>query len=172
VPAKTASGFHSVETFINQPVHPGTDNITIPKFVAGETRGTSPLQVADKLDARADAALKGIETLGKRAAVSGDAELGDTLEDIRAMALLGKYYAAKIRGATALARFRASRDGAQQGEAVAQLTIAQGFWKDYTARTGARYRNPLWTNRVGIVDWRELDGEVAADISIAAGPLP
>ncbi len=63
-PAKTASGFHSVETFINQPVHPGTDNITIPKFVAGETRGTTPLQVADKLDARAAAALKRIETLG------------------------------------------------------------------------------------------------------------
>ena len=31
-PAKTASGFHSVETFINQPVHPGTDNITDPEI--------------------------------------------------------------------------------------------------------------------------------------------
>ncbi len=38
-PAKTASGFHSVETFINQPVHPGTDNITIPAYVAGVDRG-------------------------------------------------------------------------------------------------------------------------------------
>ena len=28
-PAKTTSGFHSVETFINQPVHPGTNNIPI-----------------------------------------------------------------------------------------------------------------------------------------------
>ena len=27
-PAKTVSGFHSVETFIQQPVHPGTDNIS------------------------------------------------------------------------------------------------------------------------------------------------
>jgi hypothetical protein len=55
---------------------------------------------------------------------------------------------------------------------VAQLTLAQAFWKDYTSRTGARYRNPLWTNRVGIVDWRELDAEVAQDVAIAAAPLP
>jgi hypothetical protein len=88
------------------------------------------------------------------------------------MALLGKYYAAKIRGATALARFRMNRDDAQQRESVAQLTRAQGIWKDYTTRTGARYRNPLWTNRVGIVDWRELEAEVAQDIAIAAAPLP
>ena len=37
-PAKTASGFHSVETFINQKVHPGTDNLTIPVYVAGITK--------------------------------------------------------------------------------------------------------------------------------------
>ncbi|HUQ11291.1 MAG TPA: hypothetical protein VM146_13335 [Steroidobacteraceae bacterium] len=174
-PAKTASGFHSVETFIGQPVHPGTDNITIPNFVAGETKGTSPLQVAANIDARADAALAGLQPLEKNA--TRDSELGDTLEDIRAMALLGKYYAAKIRGATALARFRAQRDptqrdSSQQRDAVAQLTLARGFWKDYTARTGARYRNPLWTNRVGIVDWRELDGEVDADIALASAPPP
>ena len=34
-PASTASGFHSVEMFITQQVHPGTDNIPIPKYVAG-----------------------------------------------------------------------------------------------------------------------------------------
>ena len=38
-PAKTASGFHSVETFINQPVHPGTHNLTIPQYVAGVIAG-------------------------------------------------------------------------------------------------------------------------------------
>ena len=165
-PAKTASGFHSVETFINQPVHPGTDNIPIPKFVAGETRGTTPLMVAANIDARADAALAGITALEKSGRAEG--ELSETLNDIRAMALLGKYYAAKIRGATALARFRRHRDETQQREAVRELTAAQGFWKDYTTRMGERYRNPLWTNRVGYVDWAELDAEVARDIVLAA----
>lgn len=169
-PAKTASGFHSVQTFIDQPVHPGTDNIPIPAFLAGETRGTTPPQVAARIDARADAALAALAALEK--GVRADTELADTLADIRAMALLGKYYAAKIRGATALASFRLRREPAQQAEAVRQLTIAQDFWRDYTRRTGARYRNPLWTNRVGYVDWRELDAEVAADIAIAAAPAP
>jgi hypothetical protein len=176
-PAKTASGFHSVDTFIQQPVHPGTDNITIPAYVAmlarGATpKGTTPLQVARQIDARADAALAEVSPMLRLATVSKNTELADTIEDIRAMALLGKYYAAKIRGATALARFRATRDAAQQRDAVHQLREARNFWTEYTARTGARYRNPVWTNRVGYVDWQELDSEVAADIVIAQAPLP
>jgi len=100
-----------------------------------------------------------------------NAELAATLEDIRAMALLGKYYAAKIRGAAELALFRASRRPQHQTLAVRHLTHAAGHWKEYTSRTGARYRNPLWTNRVGLVDWRELDAEVARDIEIARASL-
>ncbi|MEJ0087106.1 MAG: carbohydrate-binding family 6 protein [Pseudomonadota bacterium] len=176
-PAKTASGFHNVETFINQPVHPGTDNITIPDFVAGTAKGelppgTTPPQVAQKIDARADAALAGIAQLLRGPLARKNPELSATLEDIRAMALLGKYYAAKIRGATALALYRKTKLAVHQSEAVKQLSFAAGFWTDYTARTGARYRNPLWTNRVGLVDWRELDAEVAHDIAIARAPLP
>ena len=87
------------------------------------------------------------------------------------MALLGKYYAAKIRGATELALFRASKRPEHQALAVRHLTRAAAHWKDYTARTGARYRNPLWTNRVGLVDWHELDLEVARDIEIAGAAL-
>jgi hypothetical protein len=170
-PARTASGFHSVETFIHQPAHPGTDNIPIAAFVAGASQGTTPLQVAAAIEAHAVAALGGIDTL---TAVSGKAtdELSETREDIRALALLGRYYAAKIRGATSLAFFRGTRESRHQLEAVDHLTRAQEFWKEYTARMGARYRNPVWTNRVGYVDWEELDAEVAADIAIASAPLP
>lgn len=170
-PAKTASGFHSVETFIQQPVHPGTDNIPIGRFVearrsGASLTGTTPLQVAAHIDRRADAALAGVSELLRARQVDGT-ELGDTLEDIRAMALLGKYYAAKIRGATALAMFRASGEADQQQEAIRQLTSARGHWREYSSRTAARYRNPLWTNRVGHVDFRELDAEVDTDIAIA-----
>jgi hypothetical protein len=174
-PAKTVSGFHSVETFINQKVHPGTDNLTIPKYVeaivSGTTpAGTTPPAVADRIDARADAALAGLSALPESATARRNPELRDTLEDIRAMALLGKYYAAKIRGATELALYRATKLAPQRQAAIDHLIVASGFWKDYTARTAARYRNPLWTNRVGIVDFRELDAEVLADIEIARAP--
>ena len=176
-PAKTESGFHSVETFIGQKVHPGTDNIAIPRYVAAVTSGgplppgTTPLQVADRIDARADAALRILAKLaGTRAARQGP-ELSATIEDIRAMALLGKYYAAKIRGATELATYRATRAPRHQALAIEHLRRAAAHWNDYTARTGARYHNPLWTNRVGLVDFRELDAEVARDVEIARAPL-
>ena len=39
-------------------------------------------------------------------------------------------------------------------------------------RARATYRNPLWTNRVGIVDWDEIDAEVKKDIEIARGSQP
>jgi len=176
-PAKTESGFHSVETFINQKVHPGTDNIPIPQYVAALTSGaapppgTTPVQVADRIDARADAALRALPTLAASRASRQNAELTATLEDIRAMALLGKYYAAKIRGATELALFRGTKEPGHQAQAVQHLGRAMAHWKDYTTRTGARYRNPLWTNRVGLVDWRELDAEVARDVEIARAAL-
>jgi hypothetical protein len=177
-PAKTASGFHSVETFINQPVHPGTDNIPIPKYLAGikgaaKLAGTPPPEVARRIDARADAALAALVAMSpwEKSAARRDAEFVATVADIRAMALLGKYYAAKIRGATELAQFRETREPRHQAAAIRELTQAAGFWKDYTRRSAARYRNPLWTNRVGIVDWKELDAEVENDIAIARAPL-
>lgn len=176
-PAKTASGFHSVETFIGQKVHPGTDNIPIPEYVAAVTTGatpsagTTPVEVARRIDARADAALRALPRLTGAPAARRDAELAATLEDIRAMALLGKYYAAKIEGATALALFRASTDPAHQARAIAHLESAARHWREYSSRTAARYQNPVWTNRVGHVDFRELDAEVARDVEIARAPL-
>ena len=174
-PAKTASGFHSVETFINQAVHPGTDNIPIPRYVAevkgaAKMAGTPPPEVARRIDARADAALSAIAEWEKSGA-RRNAEFVATIADIHAMALLGKYYASKIRGATALAQLRHTRDASHQATAIEELTRAAGIWKDYTARARARYRNPLWTNRVGTVDWDELDAEVDNDIAIARAPL-
>ncbi len=99
-------------------------------------------------------------------------ELAATFADFRAMALLGKYYAAKIRGATALAPYRRTKLPERQAEAVGELTRAAVFFRDYTTRTAPRYRNPLWTNRVGSVDWRELGVEVANDIAIARRAAP
>jgi hypothetical protein len=99
-------------------------------------------------------------------------ELGATLGDIRAMALLGNYYAAKIRGATEVALFRRTADAVHQERAVQWLTDAARVWRAYTQRASARYRNPLWTNRVGTIDWAELTREVDKDIAIAREPAP
>ena len=167
-PAQTASGFHDVNRFITLPPHPGTDNISIPRYVeavvaGAKATGTTPLDVSAQLDRHADAALEAVAGMDAR----DDRELRATLADIKAMALLGKYYAHKIRGATELALYRQTREPAHQQAAIQQLTDAAGFWDSYTTQAAALYKNPLWTNRVGYVDWQALKLEVAHDIAIA-----
>jgi len=171
-PAQTTSGFHDVNRFITLGTHPGTDNISIPRyvdaFVGGQKLvGTTPLVVVEQLHQHADAALAVSATLEAGA----NKELRQTLADIRAMALLGKYYAHKIHGATELALFRQTRDTAHQQAAIEQLTYAANYWEQYTTLAASLYKNPLWTNRVGTVDWSELRTEVARDIAIAREPL-
>jgi hypothetical protein len=175
-PAQTRTGFHDVNRFITLGVHPGTDNISIPQYVeavaAGtELKGTTPLQVADRILLHANAAV-GNERDNKRFAYLLSPESAATLADIRAMARLGHYYAAKIRGATELALFRKTGQVVHQQAAVKQLTLAADHWNDYADQMTARYHSPLWTNRVGTVDWNELRGEVARDIEIAREAKP
>ena len=167
-PAQTASGFHDVNRFITLGVHPGTDNIAIPRYaaavVAGENpEGTTPVQVSERPHERADAALAAL----KRIRADDDDELRRTLADIQAMALLGKYYAHKIRGATELALFRMTGERTWQAAAVNELIRAAEIWERYTTLAAAHYKNPVWMNRVGNVDWEELRGEVGRDIEIA-----
>ena len=94
-------------------------------------------------------------------------ELNITLNDIKTMALLGKYYAYKIFGSTQLALFRETMDKEYQKKSVAQLTSALEYWKKYVESAMAQNNNPLWTNRVGHVDWIKITEWVEDDIEIA-----
>jgi hypothetical protein len=174
IPAETKSGFHDVERFITLGVHPGTDNIAIPDYVAAvaaakDLKGTTPLQVAQQLHARADKALSLLASFPKVT----DKELRLTLGDIRAMAHLGRYYGHKIRGATELALFRATRAASHQAAAIAELTGAAQAWERYVAAARAQYLNPIRVNRTGLLDWKALTAEVWHDVEIARGaPQP
>jgi len=92
-----------------------------------------------------------------------------TLEDIRAIAYMGKYYAHKIRGATELALFRKNQKPGAKNTAIRELTKAAQYWRLYTSTALGQYKNPLWTNRVGYCDWRKLFKEVLNDVKIAGG---
>jgi hypothetical protein len=169
-PAQTKSGFHDVNRFITLGPHPGTDNVSIPDYVdavaAGRTpSGTTPIEVSEKLDAHAGKALAILDGLSH----GGNKELRQTMEDIRAMALLGKYYAHKIRGATELSLFRKTQDTTHQTAAIDALNETAGYWRRYASTALGQYENPLWTNRVGHCDWRELFEEVLKDVTIAGG---
>lgn len=169
-PAQTESGFHDVNRFITLEPHPGTDNVSIPDFVESvatgvEVEGTTPPMVAQRLRELSHASLEKLQEID----AGGNSELLATLSDIRAMALLGSYYSQKIAGATELALYRRTGMKTHQEQAIGELANAADTWRQYTALAASLYKNPIWMNRVGIVDWEELNAEVLRDIEIARG---
>ncbi len=166
--AQNETGFHDVNRFINLPPHTRSGFQSIPDFVEMELKGgeselASPFEVSAKLHEHSDRALEAVASMD-----AGDQrELAVTLHDIKTMALLGKYYAHKIAGSTFVALYRESKDKQYQEEAVSELTTALNFWKQYTGSSAEQTINPLWTNRVGYVDWENLNQWAADDITIA-----
>ncbi len=161
--AHTPTGFHDVNRFISLNPHRGTDYISIPDFVEAEEdneeiEGTTPLEVSEMLHKHADAALLLLDELNH----GGDKELRHTLEDILTIAYLGKYYAHKIAGSTELARDRRQFSSEE-------LAMAAEYWRRYASHSLGQYQNPLWTNRVGFCDWREIYESVLDDIKIVGG---
>lgn len=162
---QTPTGFHDVNRFISLRPHPASGMVSIPDFVKNpRAPGTTPPQVAARLDVLAANALAGADRL--QSAAGPDAELRATLEDIRALAYLGRYYAHKIRAALALAQQRAAHDPARQQLLADELNRAAQAWRLYGATAVTQYRNPLWTNRVGHVDWRKSYYSVLYDLTI------
>lgn len=165
--ARTASGFHDVNRFITLPPHPASGNLSIPDYVDAmasgrKPDGITPPGVAAALRRNSERALKRIAGIGP----GDNRELRRTLSDIESMALLGLYYSSKIEGATALALYRKTGAESHKAKATACMTDALATWRRYTGLAASKYRNPLWTNRVGYVDWKELDAEAARDLEI------
>ncbi len=171
-PAENETGFHDVNRFITLPPHPGVDYQSIPDYTlmiknGEETNLVTPLEISRRLHDHSDKALRNLEQLK-----SGEnRELYKTLNDIEAMAYLGKYYAHKVAGATKLELARKLDTGNKEArqQSVDELTSAAKYWKLYTEISGKSYKNPLWTNRVGYVDWNQITTWVEEDIAMAKG---
>lgn len=166
--AQNETGFHDVNRFINLLPHPESGFQSIPDFVKMNVEGETtelltPVEVAVKLHGHADKALSIIESLE----TTTNKELEFTLHDIKTMALIGKYYAHKIAGATQLALYRETKDKSYRDKSVDELTLALESWKEYTEMALQQNINPIWTNRVGIVDWKKITEWVEHDIEIA-----
>jgi hypothetical protein len=165
-------GIHHVDQFIQQEVHPGTNNQTIPKYVemisAGETTElTTPLEISIQLHEHSDRALKTLSNLGQ----IENEELSNTVGDIKSMSFLGKYYAHKISGSTYVALYRKTMDKKYQEKAVAELEMALDFWQKYTENAIRQYVNPMWMKRVGMADWVKFTEYAKKDIETAKQEL-
>ncbi|OPZ21240.1 MAG: hypothetical protein BWZ10_00542 [candidate division BRC1 bacterium ADurb.BinA364] len=134
--------------------------------LAGRTPAeTTPLQIADSLAANARTVRGLLPEL--RAGQGEDAELRATLNDIEMFAMLGEYYAEKLRAACELALFDASGDETRRAAAVGHLESALEHWKAYGDAYTSQYVQPVLYNRVGWVDIPKLAENCAADIEIA-----
>lgn len=169
--AKTPTGYNDLDFFIELPPHPGTDNISIPKFVEAELNnkklnGTTPFKLTEQILENADGALTWANSVGN---VGG--ELGTTKNDIQSMAYMGKHYAHKINAATYLALFRKTYDKEYQQSMLDELRLSALYWRYYSSSSLTINNNPLWTNRVGHVDWRKSYRHVYLEVRSNGGTL-
>lgn len=164
------TGFVTARDFI-MPKYPpmGADEdgqaprmMSVRAFVDGQsTAGLStPIEVAASIEGDAAAGLAALDGLAGRTR-----ESRHTVEDIRAMAWLGRYYAAKIRGAVDLYRFE--RTGSREAHAAARrhLQAAAGHWRQYAGIIRRQYVAQTLT-RMGLrpIDVGAIQAAVDADV--------
>jgi hypothetical protein len=163
-------GFHTVGDFINTPPMERSGIVSVPDYVdgllsGGRPDGITPIEVADELHAHAENALTTVAAL-RREVAANRKELRATLGDVEAMAHLGEYYAAKIRGAVELHAFRRSKDTRHKQAAVRHLQKALQHWSDYADVASGMYR-PQLLARTRRLDWIAALDDVRKDVEIA-----
>jgi hypothetical protein len=168
------NGFYTVQHFMEGLAMPGANVLCIRDWRARlaerqPMNETAPLEIADALQGAAAETMTALTSL--REPAKHDVELQKTVHDCEALAWLGCYYAAKIRGACALALFDANGDPFERDSAIRYLEDALSHWQRYAAVRDAQYVPALY-NRVGYVDVTALTDKVAADITIARSWKP
>ena len=171
-------GFYTVRHFVEGGTMPGAGVLNIIEWRDGllakkMPAGVTPLDIAATLETNATRALQALPGL-RTATVSpaSTREYTATLGDIEAMAHLGLYYAAKIRGACDLARFDKTGDSKQQATAAQYLQAALDHWKNYSGAYTRQYVQPVLYNRTGVVDIPKQTENVAADVQMARDWIP
>ena len=160
-------GFLPVDQFFEYPPLEGSGILSVQDYAATvnegkHVSGLTPLALADRLDALAETTLKGLKRLRSKA--KADKELLATLTDMEATALLGRYYADKIRGAAELAVFRANPQQTRyHKKAVTHLTHAVKEWESYAKVSTSQYRGQLFS-RTHYLDWWKLLEDVKQEV--------
>ena len=165
--AKNGGRLISVENLMNRDVLDDAKYISIREYVnqgiADQTR-INPLQLADQLDADCQEALRLVASIRKQS-------ISDTLEielnDIVCWTWHGRYFAQKLRGCVALARYRQTQDATYQEEAVSCLTAARDCWLKLVEHI-EKYNVPVMPYQFDSeYSWRKQLTLVEKDIELA-----
>ena len=159
------NGFHNVERFITNPTREGSGIISIPDFVDSQKSqkpiyGTTPLEVATKLDSMANEVLRFVDVQTE----STDTSYTELVYDLKAWAYMAKYYANKIRGAYLLHASRKGIENAVLSNAKESLTVALDMWEKYAEAASHNY-HPQFMAKTRTIDWNALTDNVKEDIT-------
>lgn len=168
-------GFYTVKDYIERVPMQGSNIEGILAWAEKKISNTqsgliSPLVVADSLEQLSNASLSSLKTLPKPNHQSPD-ELNQTLSDIEAFALVGKYYSEKIKAACDLALFDKTQNVSYKKTALQHLELAKNFWYQYAAIYSKKNKPALY-NRVGYVDVEKLKTKVQEDIIMVTNWKP
>lgn len=159
-------GFRTIQDFITTEPQSGAPIYSIKEYKSRLNTGQpmndeTPIQVSEALRAWADSALTLVATIP----ADEHSELMLTLNDIKAMAYMGYYYADKIEGATYqhVGDLEKSADHLQQAYChwckVAEIASSQYYDQEL-----ARHGSPDFS-------WNDLIDDVARDMEIVGGVL-
>jgi hypothetical protein len=84
------------------------------------------------------------------------------------MALLGRYYADKLRGAVELRFYDANKKTEYRQASVRYMESATNHWRQLADLASSQY-NPQYLARNNYIDWKGLMSKVLEDIDIAKG---
>jgi hypothetical protein len=171
-PAQTPSGYHDVNRFITLPPHKGTNYVSIPvyagsKLKGSSVKGVSPPDLATLILMKADSALDMLSDIKFRQ----NGELSGIVNDIQSIAYMGKYYGHKILAATHLALYRKTHQPECHENCIKELKLASIYWRYYASNSLFIHNNPVWTNRVGYVDWKDIFKHTLYDITANGADL-
>ena len=161
-------GFHTVDDFIKKAPMEGSGIISIPNYVSAlkdkkAISGITPLQLSARLDSMADATLL-FTTTQHKTEMKQTESYKELIYDLDAWAYMGKYYAAKIRGAYYIHAYREGVGSENKTLAIKSLTDALAMWKAY-AKAATRNYKPQFLAKTRTVDWDALTKDVEKEIT-------
>ncbi|WP_422080373.1 hypothetical protein [Ulvibacterium sp.] len=163
-------GFQTVLDFMDNPTMEGSTIINPNTYVEtvdeGNTvDGITPIQVVHNLNKYATVAIDGVQKL-KMMNKTITTEATILLDDILAMAYLGKYYATKIQAATELSFFAKNRKAIHQQNAIDLLKEAITHWTNYAEISETHYKTQMLA-RTKMIDWQAILNDVKQDVELA-----
>ncbi len=163
----------------------GTPRGFVEDALAGDVEAKwTPFQVSRELDRLADEVLTAVDAARKKLATPSDAEFRSVEVDLRALAYLARYHAAKKRAATHLAFFYATQEAGRLVRVCEEAEAAAKAWESLAQVTDGVYSDNLVFGRsreqVGTPakpvnahagHWKDRLPNVRADVEFAKGLL-